>query len=67
MTQDVSVEECVEISKKFGQRLAQELGVPVFLYGYASNRDYRKTMPQVSLEWTISFCFIDSFEFKALI
>lgn len=45
--QDVSVEECVEISKKFGQRLAQELGVPVFLYGYASNRDYRKTMPQI--------------------
>ena len=37
----------MEISKKFGKRLAQELGVPVFLYGFASDRDYRKTMPQV--------------------
>ena len=46
--QDVSVEECVEISKKFGQKMAKELGVPVFLYGYASEKDYRKTMPQVS-------------------
>ena len=36
--QDVSVEECVEISKKFGQKMAEELGVPVFLYGYASER-----------------------------
>ena len=51
--QDVSVEECVEISKKFGQKMAQELGVPVFLYGYASEKEYRKTMPQVSnlLNW----------------
>jgi len=45
--QDVSVEECVAISKKFGERLAKELGVPVFLYGAASDRDYRKTMPQI--------------------
>lgn len=45
--QDVSVEECVEISKKFGQKMAKELGVPVFLYGYASEKDYRKTMPQI--------------------
>jgi len=45
--QDVTVDECVEISKKFGARLAKELGVPVFLYGFASERDYRKTMPQV--------------------
>ena len=46
--QDVTVEECVEISKKFGARMAEELEVPVFLYGYASEKDYRKTMPQVN-------------------
>ena len=46
--QDVTVEECVEVSKKFGARLALEVGVPVFLYGFASEKgDYRKTMPQV--------------------
>ena len=45
--QDVTVAECVEISKKFGARLAKEVGVPVFLYGAASEREYRKTMPQI--------------------
>ena len=43
----VTVEECVTISKIFGKRLAEELNVPVFLYGTASNVDYRKTMPQI--------------------
>jgi len=45
--QEVTVEECVEISKKFGQRLATELKIPVFLYGYAATKEYRKTMPQI--------------------
>eukprot|EP00095_Tigriopus_kingsejongensis_P009315 maker-scaffold320_size207635-snap-gene-1.14 protein:Tk09315 transcript:maker-scaffold320_size207635-snap-gene-1.14-mRNA-1 annotation:"PREDICTED: formimidoyltransferase-cyclodeaminase-like" len=44
---NVCVEECVEVSKRFGQRLAREVGVPVFLYGYASQKAYRKTMPQI--------------------
>ncbi|KAG7155995.1 Formimidoyltransferase-cyclodeaminase-like, partial [Homarus americanus] len=43
----VTVEECVIVAKTFGKRLAEELGVPVFLYGTASTRDYRKTMPQI--------------------
>ena len=43
---NVDVEECVSVSKRFGQRLAEEVGVPVFLYGYASDKEYRKTMPQ---------------------
>jgi len=44
---DVTVAECVEISKRFGARLAKEVGVPVFLYGAASEREYRCTMPQI--------------------
>ena len=43
----ISVDECVQISKIFGRRLADEVGVPVFLYGAASTQDYRKTMPQI--------------------
>lgn len=45
--QDVTVQECVEIAKIFGQRLARTLDIPVFLYGAASEKDYRKTMPQI--------------------
>ncbi|XP_037075723.1 formimidoyltransferase-cyclodeaminase-like isoform X2 [Pollicipes pollicipes] len=43
----VTEQECIQCSKRFGERLAQELGVPVFLYGAASSRDYRRTMPQI--------------------
>ena len=44
----VSVPECVQVSREFGRRLAQELGVPVYLYGDAAEKgDYRVTMPQI--------------------
>lgn len=43
----VTIEECVEVSKTFGARLAKELGIPVFLYGAAATQDYRRTMPQI--------------------
>ena len=32
---------------RFGERLAEELGVPVFLYGAAASQEYRRTMPQI--------------------
>ena len=44
---NVTVAECVAVAEKFGALLAEELQVPVFLYGEASQRDYRKTMPQI--------------------
>ena len=43
----VTVQECVEVARRFASLLAEELSVPVFLYGEASQRDYRKTMPQI--------------------
>lgn len=43
----VTMDECVELSKKFAKRLAIELGVPVYLYEYASNLDYRKRLPDI--------------------
>ncbi|KAL3832660.1 hypothetical protein ACJMK2_024283, partial [Sinanodonta woodiana] len=45
--QDVTMEECVECAKELGDRLAIELGVPVYLYGEASQNDIRKTLPQI--------------------
>lgn len=44
---NTTMDECVELSKKFGERLAAELGVPVYLYEYASNLDYRKKLPDI--------------------
>ena len=62
--QDVSVEECVQLAKQFGRRLAQELGVPVYLYGAASEKDYRKTMPQVSKKLNVGY-FLRSINFPS--
>ncbi|MCK5542904.1 MAG: glutamate formimidoyltransferase [Desulfobacterales bacterium] len=44
---NVTMEECVEISKKFGSRAAKEIGIPIYLYEESSNIDYRKKLPQI--------------------
>ncbi|EMS77894.1 glutamate formimidoyltransferase [Desulfotignum phosphitoxidans] len=44
---NVTMEECAEISKKFAKRAGEELNVPFFLYEEASDRDYRKKLPDV--------------------
>ncbi|MFH1050065.1 MAG: glutamate formimidoyltransferase [bacterium] len=44
---NVSMEECVECAKKFGKRVGDELGIPIYLYEEASNIEYRKKLPQI--------------------
>jgi glutamate formiminotransferase/formiminotetrahydrofolate cyclodeaminase len=44
---NVSMAECVEISKIFGRRAAEALGVPFFLYEEAAAQEYRRKLPQV--------------------
>ncbi len=44
---NVSMEECVEISKKFAQRAAEELNVPFYLYEYSQPQEYRKKLPAI--------------------
>ncbi|KAG8193608.1 hypothetical protein JTE90_000241 [Oedothorax gibbosus] len=45
--QGVEMEECIFCARKFAAKLAAELKVPVYLYGYASEQEYRKTVPQI--------------------
>lgn len=44
---NVTMEECVEISKKFAERASKELGLTIYLYEYSSERDYRKKLPDI--------------------
>ena len=44
---NVTMKECVEISKTFAQRTAKELKVPFFLYEESSDRAYRKRLSQI--------------------
>jgi len=41
------MEDCVQYSREFGQQLAEELGVPVYLYEHSSDKSYRKTLPDI--------------------
>ena len=44
---NVTMEECVDISKEFGRRAADELGIPIYLYEESSALEYRKKLPQI--------------------
>ncbi len=44
---NVTMEECVEISKTFARRAAEELQVPFFLYEHAAKEEYRRKLPDV--------------------
>ncbi|CAG2170692.1 unnamed protein product [Oppiella nova] len=45
--QGVDMDDCVQCSHKFAQKLSLELKVPVFLYGFAAKQEYRQTVPQI--------------------
>ncbi|NXT84957.1 FTCD cyclodeaminase, partial [Zapornia atra] len=44
---NVTMEECVTCAHLFGQRLAAELGVPVYLYGAAAREESRRALPAI--------------------
>lgn len=44
---NTTMEECADIARTFGQRAAEELQVPFFLYEEAAEHDYRRKLPDV--------------------
>lgn len=44
---NVTTEDCVECSKRYGKRVGDELGVPVYLYEEASTNPERKMLRQI--------------------
>jgi glutamate formiminotransferase / formiminotetrahydrofolate cyclodeaminase len=43
----VTMDDCVAHAGDFGARAAAELGVPVYLYGYAAKAEHRRTLQQI--------------------
>jgi len=43
----VTMEECIEVSKKLGKRVGEELGIPVFLYANSASSPDRKRLPDI--------------------
>jgi len=44
---DVTIEECIELSKQVGSRVGNELGIPVFLYEKSAQKDNRVRLPDI--------------------
>lgn len=44
---DVTIEECVEISKSVAKRIWEELKIPCFLYSYSASRPEREKLPDI--------------------
>jgi len=45
--QGATMEDCVELAKRLGERVGNELGIPVYLYGAAAQRPERKRLPDI--------------------
>ncbi len=43
----VTMDDCVELARRLGQRVGEELGVPVFLYEFAATRPERKSLADI--------------------
>lgn len=44
---DVTMDDCVELAKRLGARVGEELSLPVFLYEYAASRPERKSLADI--------------------
>jgi glutamate formiminotransferase/formiminotetrahydrofolate cyclodeaminase len=42
-----TMDDCVALANDFGRRAAEELGVPVYLYGHAARAEHRLTLQQI--------------------
>ncbi|CAF0739034.1 unnamed protein product [Rotaria sordida] len=45
--QNATMADCIDIAREFADRLAMELSVPVYLYGEAQEREYRRDLSQI--------------------
>ena len=44
----VTMEDCVEVSREFARRAAEELHIPIYMYEFAETKGaYRHTLPQI--------------------
>ncbi len=43
----VTMDDCVELARRLGRRVGEELGVPVFLYEYAATRPDRRSLADI--------------------
>lgn len=45
--EDMTFEDCAQLARKLASRVAEELGIPVYLYGKAANMPERARLPDI--------------------
>ena len=45
--ENVTIEECVELSKKIAKRISEELNIPIYLYEYSCTREWMRNLADV--------------------
>lgn len=45
--QGATMQDCVDLARRLGRRVGEELGIPVFLYGEAATRPDRRRLPDI--------------------
>jgi len=45
--QGATMQDCVELANRLGERVGKELGIPVYLYGEAARRPERRRLPDI--------------------
>jgi glutamate formiminotransferase/formiminotetrahydrofolate cyclodeaminase len=43
----ITMDECVELAKKLGKRVAEELKIPIYLYEYAATSEERQSLAKI--------------------
>lgn len=43
----VTMDDCVELSRRLGERVGEELGLPVYLYEFAATRPERRSLAEI--------------------
>ncbi len=43
----VTMDECVELARRLGKRVGEELGIPVYLYEAAATSEQRRSLPDI--------------------
>jgi glutamate formiminotransferase len=44
---NVTIKDCIEISKRVGKIIGEELGVPVYLYAESATKEVRRLLPEI--------------------
>ena len=44
---NISIKECIDISKKLAKKIGDLLNIPIYLYEYSADKNYRKNLPVV--------------------